>query len=221
MIICRDARRIARRNGRDLQAEDIRAAAMPSECMPPQKLRRVCIHEAAHAVATLVLSAGQLRGIVVNNQHGTAARTMLEQEEEPDLPTRTSVEARTVVLLCGRAAEQIFFDEASVGSGTDEDSDLGHATRLIAALHASAGLGDRIVFTSDHHGALNAVREDKGLRRRVDRHLRGLQKHARRIVLRHREAISKIAEALAATRYLSREAVENLLQDQPTWPRAR
>jgi cell division protease FtsH len=211
MMVARDARRIARRNGRSLRAEDVRAAALPDEQIPPAHLRRVCIHEAAHAVGALVLSAGRLRGIVVSGKQGAAARTMFDREE-PDLPTREIVEARVVVSLCGRAGEQLFLGEASVGSGGDEKSDLAMATHLIASLHASAGLGGTIAYTSDHDGALKAVRKDKRLRRRVERQLNALQKRARRIVVRYRDSISGIADALAATRYLSGDAVRGIFE---------
>jgi len=220
MMVARDARRIARRSGRSLRADDIRTAALPDEQIPPAKLRRICIHEAAHGVGALVLSAGRLRGIVVNSKQGAAARTMFDREER-DLPTRKIVEARVVVLLCGRAGERIFFGEASIGSGGDEDSDLAMATRLIASLHASAGLGGTIVFTSDHDGALKAVRTDKNLRRRVERQLNELQKRARRIVVHHRDSISAIADALAATRYLSGDAVRKIFEREPQRGRRR
>lgn len=212
MMVARDARRISRRSGRRLRAEDVRAAALPHDPIPPAKLRRICIHEAAHAVGTLVLSSGKLRGILVHCKQGAAARTMVAPGDFDDLPTRKIVEATVVVALCGRAAEQCFFREASVGSGGDDKSDLAMATHLIASLHTSAGLGGTIVYTSDHDAALQAVRRDQNLRRRVNRQLNKLQKRARRVVERYRDSINEIAEALAAARYLSADSVREMFE---------
>jgi hypothetical protein len=210
MMIARDARRVARRSGRGLRAEDIRTTALPQEPIPPAKLRRICIHEAAHAVGGLALSHTKLKGIVIDGRAGAAARTMFDRNEF-DLPTRKDVEASVVVSLCGRAAEQILLGEISVGSGGDEKSDLAMATHLIASLHASAGLGHTIAYTSDHSGALEAIRKDKSLRRCVNRHLERLQRRAHYVVRRHRDAIGRIADALAATRYLSADVIRELV----------
>lgn len=210
MMLARDARRNARRDSRELCAEDLRMVAL-SERIQPDKMRRICVHEAGHAVGALVLLPGAVRGIVVRSRKGAAARTLLT-DEEADIPTCTTLEARVVVALCGRAAERLLLGETSVGAGGGEDSDLALATRTIASLHASAGLGDRIVFTADLDRALKAVRRDKSLRRRVDRHLADLQKRADELVARNRRTISAIATSLAETRYLSAEAIQNLFE---------
>jgi cell division protease FtsH len=212
MAVARDARRIARHDGRALRAEDVRAVALPNEEIPPERLRRICIHEAAHAVATLALECGTLRGIVVKTRDGAAAQTMTTHDET-DLPTRRTFEFKVVVTLCGRAAETLLVGEASVGSGLDHTSDLAIATRMIASLHASAGLGGHLTFTSTHEDALKAVACDKDLRRRVERHLGELDEKAKRLVKRHRRAILAVADALAEARYLSGGAIQKIVDE--------
>lgn len=213
MMLARDARRNARREARELCADDLRVVAF-SERIQPDKMRRICVHEAGHAVGALVLLPGAVRGIIVRSRKGTSARTLLA-DEEGDIPTGTTLEARVVVALCGRAAERLLLGETSVGAGGSEDSDLALATRTVASLHASAGLGDSIVFTADLDRALKAVRRDRSLRRRVDRHLAKLQKRADELVERNRRTISAIASALAETRYLSSEAIQNIFDANP------
>ncbi|UPJ53409.1 AAA family ATPase [Bradyrhizobium sp. 200] len=220
MLVTRDARRLARREGRELAASDIRAAALPIEVIASEKLRRICIHEAAHAVGSLAVSSGLLRGIVVNNKDGAAARTLFG-EVDCDLPTLKTIERRVIVLLCGRAAEERIIGAASVGAGGDEESDLALSTRLIASLHASAGLGGSIIFTADRSDALKAVRKDRTLRRKVEKHLSKLQDRADRIVLDHRETILEIAEALSRARYLSGDAIRDIFDSHPASRRKR
>ena len=211
MMVARDARRIARREDRALRADDVRAVALPEEAIPPARLRRVCIHEAAHAVGVLVLRCATLRGIVVQTRDGAAGQTM-SVHDDADLPTRRDFEARVVAILCGRAAERLLVGEVSVGSGLDRRSDLAISTQMIASLHASTGLGGELAFTADQHRALKAVSRDKSLRRRVETDLIRLEKKAVRLVRRHRRAILAIADALAETRHLTGEAIRQIFE---------
>lgn len=212
MMIARDARRIARREDRALRADDVRAVALPDDAIPPARLRRICVHEAAHAVGILVLRCATLRGIVVQMRDGAAGRTTLVHGEG-DLPTKRDIEASVVATLCGRVAERLLVGDISVGSGLDEQSDIAIATRMIASLHASTGLGGELAFTSDHRRVLKAVSRDKVLRRRVEADLVRLEKRAERLVQRNRRAILAIADALAETRHLTGEAIRILFED--------
>jgi cell division protease FtsH len=211
MMIGRYARRIARREERALRADDVRAVALLDEIIHPAPFRRICVHEAAHAVGILVLRCGTLRGIVVRTRGGAAARTMVAQDDG-DLQTRQAFESRVIATLCGRAAETLLVGEASVGSGLDRESDLAISKRLIATLHAATGLGGTLSFTSDQDRALKAVARDKSLRRRVERHLVRLEKEALRLVERNRRAILAVAHALAQTRYLSEDYSINVVE---------
>jgi hypothetical protein len=212
MMVARDARRIARREDRALRADDVRAIALPVEAIPEARLRRICIHEAAHAVGILVLRCGVLRGIVVQTRDGAAARTMTAHDDS-DLLTRRDFEARVVATLCGRVAEGLLIGEISVGSGLDRQSDMAVSTHMLASLHASTGLGGELAFTADQHRALKAVARDASLRRRVEADLVRLEKEAVRLVRRNRRAIVAISNALAEARHLTGEAIRALFED--------
>lgn len=212
MMVARDARRIARREERVIRAEDVRAVALSGEAIPPGRLRRICVHEAAHATGILVLRCGTLRGIVVQSRDGAAGRTM-SIHADADLPTKRDLEARVVATLCGRAAERLLLGDISVGSGLDERSDIAIATKLVASLHASTGLGGKLAFTSDHNDVLRAVSRDKSLRRLVEADLARLEKEAERLVRRNRDTILAIADALALARYLSGEAIKAIFEN--------
>ncbi|MFC7699457.1 AAA family ATPase [Bradyrhizobium sp. GCM10028915] len=210
MMVTRDARRIARREDRSLRADDVRAVALPDEAIPPARLRRICVHEAGHAVGILVLRCATLRGIVVRTQDGAAGQTTSVQDDG-DLPTRHDFEARVVATLCGRAAERLLVGDVCVGSGLDEQGDMAIATRMIATLHAT-GLGNKLAFTSDQNHVLEAVSRDKSLRRRVEADLVRLEKQAARLVRRNRDAIVAVADALAEKRHLTGEAIRALFE---------
>ena len=52
--ITREARRVARRAGREIEAQDLLSIAMPADVRSDSEQRRVAIHEAGHAVMSMV-----------------------------------------------------------------------------------------------------------------------------------------------------------------------
>jgi hypothetical protein len=214
MMAVRDARRIARTAGRALALEDIAHAIAPIEEIAPAALNRICIHEAAHAVTALVAPSGVLKRCTVGRSGGSAGQTRIDWDED-DLVTRDSVERRAVVMLAGRTAERCLIGDAALGAGGADDSDLARVTRLIATLHASAGLGDTLVYLASHEDALSAVRGDRELRSKVEHHLQILQKRAEEIVCRHRDAIMRVADGLRMRRRLSGEEIRRLVGETP------
>ncbi|GKQ53560.1 AAA family ATPase [Bradyrhizobium sp. Ce-3] len=214
MMAVRNARRIARYANRALLLDDLVQAVAPVEDIAPAALNRICIHEAAHAVASLVVPSGVLKGCIIGKSGGSAGRTMSTWEAN-DLVTANSIEKRAVVILAGRTAEQVLIGNATVGCGLDDDSDLAQATQLIAMVHASAGLGDTLAYTTSHGDALKAVRDDPDLRFKVERHLQILQSRTQEIVRRHRDAIVAVADRLRERRRLSREEICQIVDATP------
>jgi cell division protease FtsH len=220
MMAVRGARRIARYAGRALELDDLVQAIAPVDDIAPAALNRICIHEAAHAVASLVVLSGVLKRCMVGSTAGSAGRTLIQRDMD-DLLTRDSVERRAVVLLAGRTAEQILIGDAGLGAGGDDESDLAQVTQLIATLHASTGLGDTLIYIISHKDALNAVRADRRLRGRVEQHLRTLQARADELVRRHRDAIIAVADQLRIRRQLSGQEIRRIVDATPPDENAR
>jgi cell division protease FtsH len=211
MMAVRGARRIARYAGRKLGRDDLLECVAPVEDVPPDALNRSCIHEAAHAVASLAVPSGILKRSIVGSTASSVGRTLIEMDTD-DLLTRDSVERRAVVLLCGRAAEQILIGNAGLGAGGDDDSDLAQVTRFVATLHASAGLGETLTYTVSYQDALLAVRTDRELRIKVEQHMRALEARANELVHRNRDAIVAVADRLRTHRQLSGEEVRRIVE---------
>ncbi|WP_284261264.1 AAA family ATPase [Bradyrhizobium iriomotense] len=213
MMAVRGARRIARHAKRNLELDDLVRAITPDEEIAPAALNRICTHEAGHAVASVVVSSGDLKRCIIGRTlTESAGRTLIANEMNGDLMTRDTVERRVVVLFAGRTAERILIGDASVGAGGYDDSDLAQATQLVAALHASAGLGDTLTYMVSLRDALTAVRTDAELRSRVEQHLRVLQTRAENLVRQHREEILAVVARLRTRRQLSGEEIRQLLK---------
>jgi cell division protease FtsH len=143
MYLVREGRRLAREAGRGLQVGDLLRLVVPPLRIGPAALRRVCIHEAGHAVATLALGNGILRSVAIGTHDGRGGMTVSEPVEDVAV-TRSYVEGQATGLLAGRAAERVLLGTMSAGAGGIEGSDLHLATRMLAAMHANAGLGGTI-----------------------------------------------------------------------------
>jgi ATP-dependent Zn protease len=212
MMIVRDARRIARYAGRALERDDLLRAIAPEEELSDNTLRRICIHEAAHAVASLAVPSGILTRCIIGGTSGGAGHTLIRTETD-DLLTRDAIERRAVVLLSGRTAEQHLIGNVSLGAGGDDQSDLASVTQLIATLHASTGLGETLTYLAAHQDALAAVRSDRQLRSRVEKDMQSLQVRATDIVRRYRAAILAVADQLRARRQLSGDEVRRIFDE--------
>lgn len=214
MMTVRGARRIARYAGRALHLDDLMQAITPVEDIAPAALRRISVHEAAHAVASLVVPSGDLKRCAVGCRGGSAGRTQIMWETD-DLVTRDAIERRALVMLAGRSAERHLIGDVTLGCGMDDDSDLAQVTQVIASLHASSGLGDTLAYVSSYEDVLDAVRDDRELRCKVEGHLQILEMRTERIVRRHRSAILAVAEQLRARRHLSGKQIRRILDAAP------
>ncbi|SEI20896.1 AAA family ATPase [Tardiphaga sp. OK245] len=215
MMAVRSARRIARYAGRRLERDDLLQAIAPVEHIAPDALKRASVHEAAHAVASLVVRSGILKRCTVGTATASFGLTLIEMDQD-DLLTRDSVERRAVVLLCARAAERLLIGNAGLGAGGDDESDLAQVTQFVATLHASSGLGDTLTYITSFKDALAAVRDDRELRSKVERHMQALQGRAEEIVHRYRDAIVAVADRLRTRRQLSGEEVRRIVEATPT-----
>lgn len=211
MHTVRTARRIARHAGRAMIVDDLKHAALPIEEIPAARLFRMTVHEAAHAVVTTAIPAGIVKNVTLRSRGGSGGQTVVDFSNHA-LPTREMIEDRVVAGLAARAAEQIFTGAVSTGSGGSPDSDLGSATAMIAAVHASYGMGDDLVYVGAGDDLLHEVAVNSQLRARVERHLRELEVRAEDLVHQNRAAILAVAERLAVRRFLRGDEVREIMQ---------
>jgi cell division protease FtsH len=211
METVRSARRAARTSARDLSADDLRRAVMPATTIPPAALERIAIHEAGHVVVAIAAAVGRVRSVRIGGRQGVGGVTSIDPSSS-DLATRQSIERQIVGILAGRAAEIVLLGAPSVGSGGSERSDLALATRLVASMELSLGVGESgLVFVGDAERAFEALRLNPNARYRVDKMLRQLQARACGIVEKRKEQVLAIADALIEKSFLSGEEIEQIL----------
>ena len=186
-------------------------AAIGTATLSPEVERMVAIHEAGHAVVTVVLRPGAVVSARIRNGTGPAGTVQAEQDTRS---TREAVHGALLELLAGRAAEEVLLGGYSGGSGGSAGSDLAMATCLAVALETALGLGTFGPMwqgqpTPDTVGTLLALRP--ALAARVQAYLEAVHGEAVGLVRRHHDAVSAVADALVAMRSLTGSEIEALV----------
>ena len=189
--IARDVRQVARSAGRHVMAADLLSVAIPPDDRPEEIRRRIAVHEAGHAVALLA------QGVVPSSLSivdGGGGRVTHEQDR---------VEGRLadfhrwlMVMLAGRAAEEIILGAPSAGAGGHEVSDLGRATTLLSHIEGRLGLGTQLSMADQVDGAV------------VEARLRRAYAEASLLIIRHAPAVKALSEVALEERVLGRARLQ-------------
>lgn len=197
----RSARRRSRRAGRPLSLEDLALQITPPDRRSRTDLYRAAVHEAGHGVLGTVLGQELIR-VTLASRGDSGGRTSFASSAAPQLD-RATCDRRVIMILGGAAAETEILGRRSTGSGGKRESDLGQATGLIAACHASYGIADTLTWRAEPKDAAQLLNSDIRLRASVEENLQRLFKEATSLVRQHRHAILATAEVLMAQGHAS------------------
>ena len=214
----RGARRRARDGDRPVVLEDLLAEIGGKwASRSPAFARRVALHEAAHAVYSVIKRPGTLLTVTVHG-NGPNAGGILAGGALDGTVTITEIRDLIVMILSGRAAEESILGQPSAGSGGSSDSDLASATALAIAADTAFGFGKSLVW----HGLPGAAEIPSMLALRPDMEARvasvldASYREARSFVHGHRGAIEAIARRLMENGTMSGAEVEATIL-QGTW----
>lgn len=189
----RSARATARRADRDLAFDDL-LDQFNREDVAPDLLWRVCIHEAGHAVMASVF--GRRVELVSAMRQGPAgARAVFAGLE--DGATREDLENDVAISLAGLVAERLVLGSASTGS----HADLAVATRMLAALHGSFGLGASLARRIAPDRAEELL-DERAFRELIEAELRNIEGRSAEILTVRLGQLHAVAEALRTKRVL-------------------
>ena len=195
----RAARGRARQARRALALADLTDAIHEARTPLPKTLRRiVAVHEAGHAIVSSATGRADVAMLAIQSDGGVTATSLHRTGED-----RAAIEAQLAISMAGRAAERLLLGQVSAGSGGDPCSDLATATRLATALEASWGLGSTLIWQGPIEGIEARLRDDTGLRARVETHLRNAETRASKILTAHRALLDEMASALETAGVLS------------------
>ncbi|MGB9867230.1 MAG: AAA family ATPase [Bacillota bacterium] len=108
----------------------------------PEELRRVCVHEAGHAIVTELLKPGSVAMVSVVPRGGALGYVRHEPDNDPYLLPQSAIEREVAILLAGSVAEQLFFTERSTGSTNDFNQAVALCRKMVFSGMSSLGIVD-------------------------------------------------------------------------------
>lgn len=211
--LARDARRLARRERRELRHRDIAAALPRRERRSDDDIRHIAVHEIGHAVVAAALGA-TVHEVFLNrdrdpNAEMEIAGAAVVQQRDGRRDYQWYAD-RVAHILGGLEAEKLVYGSHSDGV----IADLAEATNLATYVLSSVGMGETL--GSDGHrdpqSMVQARQFDPALRRRVEEVLREQAERARGILERHRGAFDELVEVLILRVRLGGEEVHDALE---------
>jgi cell division protease FtsH len=215
----------ARRKKEKVEAEDFDQARDKiimgierEDVIKDEEKRLVAYHEAGHAlVARLYPGADPLEKVSIIPRGQSLGATEQVPEEDRHNFSRSYLLGRVAVMLGGRAAEKIVFDDITSGAGDD----LKKATQLVRRMVCQWGMSDKVGPVTFRRGEQHPFlgREmaeprdfSEQTARLIDEEVRGMiqdmEDRAKKILESNRKKLDTLVESLLEHETLDKEDIE-------------
>jgi len=209
----------------NLAIERIVAGLQRDTPLEGETRKKVAYHEGGHALVSqsLPLTDKVHKVSIIPTSKGALGYTMEMPEEDRFLMSKPALEQRLAVMLGGRVAELLIFEETSTGASNDLERATLIARRMVTELGMSDKLGPvRYVgpaglgYLGSQAAALSLSPETE---RMIDEEIRAIldqeQKDAMAILSDNEAALHEIARVLQDKEVISGEMVARILAEQP------
>ncbi len=224
-----------RRNAAAVEMEDFTAAIerivagleKRNRLLNPQERKVVAHHEIGHALVALTLPGTEIvhKVSIIPRGIGSLGYTIQRPTEDRYLMTRGELENRMAVLLGGRAAERLIFDELSTGAADDLAKATDIARSMVTRFGMDEGLG-QVALDETPSSFLGVQAPQFGMNRRyseqtaheIDAAVRRLVEQAfsraTEILQQRRAVLERMAKRLLETETLTGPELKALLEDE-------
>ncbi len=213
----------ALQDGRDaLRWDDLWQAKLAEEIglkqaatYTPREKEMVAVHEAAHAVAAYALRREEQQIQVITIQKRESALGLVSRQplEETYLSTQKQILADIEISLAGYVSEHIWYGQVTSGPS----SDLQAATLRAALYIGMYGMGTSLISASldadQIETAIGATLGDRERRKEVDGILNQCRDNVRNLLLKKRQVVEGVRDALLAREELIGDEIEALMAD--------
>jgi cell division protease FtsH len=185
--------------------------------------RTSAYHEAGHTiVARLIPGTDPVHKVTIIPRGRALGLTQQLPLEDRQMVTKSFAQAQISILMGGRVAEEVFFDEISTGAGQDIQTATDMARRMVCDWGMSEKLGPlyygrreeaiflgREIAQPQDFSEKTAVLIDEEVNSIVMKEYR----RAKNIIETHREALTALAEKLLVDESLDGEEIDAILGD--------
>ncbi len=199
--------------------------ARKSKVISEEEKKIIAYHESGHAILTyLSPHADPLHKVTIIPRGQALGVTQQLPEEDRHLQNKSYLEDMLVILMGGRAAENIIF-EGDVTTGAAND--LTRATEIARKMVCEWGMSDKIgpvvfsareenVFLGKNISKIKEYSEEtaKLLDEEIDRIVKESYEKALNTLKDHRDALDRLAEALLDRETLTGDEVEQIIKGE-------
>jgi cell division protease FtsH len=219
----------ARKNKQKVQAEDLDQARDKilmgierEDVIGDDEKRMIAYHEAGHALlAELLPDTDPLQKVsIIPRGQALGATEQIPEEDRHNLK-RSYLLNRIAIMLGGRAAEKIVFDDVSTGAGDDLKKTTQLARRMVCQWGMSEKLGPVTFKHGEPHPFLGReLSEPKDfsehtarlIDEEINRIVTQMEQQAEQTLSANRSKLGVLAEQLLMHETLVKEEVENILE---------
>ncbi|AST58160.1 ATP-dependent metalloprotease [Thermoanaerobacterium thermosaccharolyticum] len=172
-----------------------------------EKERKIAAHhEAGHAIIGKILNASTVEKISIVPRGEALGYVLNFPKDDALLMTKTDLKNKITMLLGGRAAEEIMFNEVSTGA----ENDLKEATNISYQMVCNYGmseLGNRIYD-------IRMVKSTDKIDAEVNKIINHCYTNAKKILIEKKDKIILIAERLLSNETITKEEIDELMNDE-------
>jgi len=168
--------------------------------------KTVSVHEAGHAIVAKILNTDKVQKISIIPRGHALGYVLKFPEEDRYLHTEQELLDKITILLAGRAAENLIFNEVTTGA----KDDLNKATKIAKEMvceYGMSGLGLMVVNES-----YLKIDYDK-LRAEINKILDKAYEKAKKILEENRELLIKISDVLMEKESIEEDELEEIFNE--------
>jgi cell division protease FtsH len=220
----------ARKNKQEVEAEDLEQARDKilmglerDDVIKNEDKKMVACHEAGHALlAKLLPGADPLAKVTIIPRGQSLGATEQIPEEDRHNIKRSYLLNRLAILLGGRAAEKIMFEDVSTGAADDLKKATQLARRMVCQWGMSDKLGPVTFRMGETHPFLGRELTEsrdfsENTARLIDEEIRAIvgkmEKKAEETLADNRDSLEALTQQLLEHETLTREEVEKILEE--------
>ncbi|MFM2094937.1 MAG: ATP-dependent zinc metalloprotease FtsH [Planctomycetota bacterium] len=216
----------------DYARDKVLIGAKREEVLQPDEKEKTAYHEAGHTLAAWMLPGARRvhKVTIIPRGRSLGSTQMLPAEDRMNM-SESELLDHLVVMLGGRAAEQMIYSQTTVGAENDLEQATGLARRMVTHWGMSDRLGPVSYKQSDddpflgreiHRGRPFSERTMEVIDEEVARILHEADQKAGQLLTTHRDKLVTIAENLVKEEELDEKEIENLIGSsaQPARPEA-
>lgn len=205
----------------DYARDKVLMGAKREEVLKQDEKEKTAYHEAGHTLAAWLLKGAQrVHKVTIVPRGRSLGSTHIVPTEDRVSTSESELRDTLVVLLSGRAAEKIIYDEITVGAENDLERATSTARRMVTHWGMSPQLGpvsykssedDPFLGREMHQSRPFSEHTQETIDKEVSKILNEASARAMTLLNEHREKLDQIKEALIEREELTEKEIEDLI----------